>query len=129
MRKRKLREDKNLIICPKSKQFTDIIVCAASCEDSRYCEAYREKISLDILLNYVENHPNYKLVGELMATKKTSKKTEKTLWIMNDENKIEEITEKEVMKNPQDYMDVQIWDKPTYKYEVIIKLKRVRAES
>jgi len=127
LRKRNLRQNKNVIICPKSKQFTDIIVCAANCAENRYCEEYRKKISLDILLDFVEAHPNYKLIGELMATKETKSKETK-LWIMNKDNQVEEITEKEVLNNPQKYIKAQIWDKPTFKYEVIIKLKRVRVE-
>ncbi len=115
-----------MIICPKTKQFTDIIVCAANCTESQYCEVYKQKISLEILENFVENNPNYELKGELMASKQIAKG--KKLWILDKNDQVKEIDEKEVLENPKKYMDVQIWDKPTYKYELIIKLKRVRVD-
>lgn len=76
--------------------------------------------------NFVENNPNYELKGELMASKQIEKG--KKLWILDKNDQIKEIDEKEVLENPKKYMDVQIWDKPTYKYELIIKLKRIRVD-
>ena len=64
-----------------------------------------------------------------MAVKNQTKKAVTKFWIINAEKQVEEITEKEVMENPQKYLNVEIWDKPTFKYEVVIKLKKVRAES
>jgi hypothetical protein len=130
LRKRNFKQAKKTnIVCPKNKQFTDIIVCAANCVENRYCEIYRKKISLEILTDFVETHPNYKLIGELMAVKNQGKKTVTKFWIINEEKQVEEITEKEVMDNPQKYLNVEIWDKPIFKYEVVIKLKKVRVES
>jgi len=78
--RKRIRENKNLIVCHKSKQYTDIIVCAATCEDKRFCKIYKEKISLQILTDFIEKHPNYILVGELMATKSVKPK-ELTFWV------------------------------------------------
>jgi len=121
------KTNKNLIVCPKSKQYTDIIVCAANCDRKRYCEIYRERISLEILQEFIENHPNYILVGELIPSK-TNKPKETTFWVVTGENEFTEVTESEVMKNPQNYIDKQIWQKPPYKYEVVVTLKRIKVD-
>lgn len=126
--RRQVRENRNLVICPRNKQFTDLIVCAASCEYRRYCKIYKQKISLKILLDYVEKHPNYELVGELMPIAKAINKGEKKFWIVTGENQYIEVTEKEIMKNPQKYIKKQIWQKPPFRYEVVVTLKRVKAE-
>lgn len=60
-----------------------------------------------------------------MATKKTSKK-EKRFWILNKDKTFTEVSEKEVLDNPQEYLDKEIWEKPPYRYEVVISLKRIR---
>ncbi len=123
----RVKENKNLIVCPKSKQYTDIIVCAATCENKRFCKIYKERISLEILMEFIEKHPDYILVGELMATK-TVKPKETTFWVVMGENQFEEVTESEIMKNPQNYLDKQIWQKPPFKYEVVITLRKVKAD-
>jgi hypothetical protein len=121
--RREKRKDQNLIICPRTKQFTDLIVCAASCKNR--CEEYYKAISYEMLDKFVQQHPEYKIVGELMATKKTSKK-EKRFWVLNDDKTFTEVSEKELLDNPQEYLDKQIWEKPPYRYEVVISLKRIR---
>ena len=126
--RRIIRENKNLIVCPRNRQYTDIIVCAANCDYKRFCKIYKEKISIEILLEFVEKHPDYKLVGEIMATEKVINKGEKKFWVVSGENQFVEVTESEVMKNPQKYIKKQIWQKPSFKYEVIVTLKRVKAE-
>ena len=78
-------------------------------------------------MDFIEKHPNYILVGELMATK-SAKPKELTFWVVNEDNQYEEVTEKEVMKNPQNYLGKQIWQKPPFKYEVVITLKRIKAD-
>ena len=122
---RRKRLNKNLVICPRTKQFTDLIVCAASCQDR--CQIYRDSITLESLLEFVEQHPEYKIRGELMPAKKTVESKEKKFWIVGVDKKITEVSEKEIMDNPREYLDKKIWDKPTYKYEVIITLKRIKA--
>jgi hypothetical protein len=121
--RREKRKDQNLIICPRTKQFTDLIVCAASCKNR--CEEYYKTISYEVLEKFVQQHPEYKIVGEIMATKKTSKK-EKRFWILNKDKTFTEVSEKEVLDNPQEYLDKEIWEKPPYRYEVVISLKRIR---
>lgn len=121
------KENKNLIVCPKNKQYTDIVVCAANCPNKRYCSIYKEKISLEVLMSFIEKHPDYILIGELMPTK-TSKPKEPTFWIVNADNQLSEVTESEIMQNPQNYLDKQIWQKPPFKYEVIITLKKIKVD-
>lgn len=124
--RKKIRKDINLIVCPKSKQHTDIIVCAASCEDRRYCKQYRSKITNEILIDFIEKHPKYKLVGELMPTGKKAKTDEKIFFVISKDNQLEEVPEKEIMNNPQKYLKKQIWQKPPYHYELVVSLKRIK---
>jgi hypothetical protein len=115
----------NLVVCPQSKQFKDLVVCAASCE--RFCDQYLSNIRLDILEKYVEEHPEYKITGVIMAGQKTPQPKAKVFWVLDEDKKVIEVQEKEIMNNPQQYLDKEIWDKPPYKYEVVIALKRVKA--
>jgi hypothetical protein len=62
-----------------------------------------------------------------MATKPVKPK-ELTFWVVSEDNQFVEVTEKEVMKNPQEYLGKQIWQKPPFKYEVVITLKKVKAD-
>lgn len=118
------KKNKNLIVCPQSKQFKDLIVCAATCD--KFCSQYLQNIRLEILQEYVEQHPEYKLTGVIMAEKKSTQKVKK-FWVLDSEKKVVEVEEKEIIDNPQAYIDKEIWDRPPYKYEVIIALKRVKA--
>lgn len=61
-----------------------------------------------------------------MAEKKSTQKVKK-FWVLDSEKKVVEVEEKEIIDNPQAYIDKEIWDRPPYKYEVIIALKRVKA--
>jgi hypothetical protein len=78
-------------------------------------------------MSFIEKHPDYILIGELMPTK-TSKPKEPTFWIVNADNQLSEVTESEIMQNPQNYLDKQIWQKPSFKYEVIITLKKIKVD-
>ncbi|MDO9577057.1 MAG: hypothetical protein Q7J16_04160 [Candidatus Cloacimonadales bacterium] len=78
-------------------------------------------------MEFIEKHPDYILVGELMATK-TEKPKETTFWVVMGENQFEEVTESEIMKNPQNYLDKQIWQKPPFKFEVVVTLRKVKAD-
>lgn len=62
-----------------------------------------------------------------MPAKKTAESKEKKFWVVGVDKKITEVSQKEIMDNPREYLDKKIWDKPTYKYEVIITLKRTKA--
>ena len=59
---------------------------------------------------------------------KTTKPKETTFWVVTGENEFTEVKESELMKNPQDYIGKHIWQKPPYKYEVVVTLKRVKAD-
>jgi len=124
--RKQIRSDINLVICPKNKRHTDIIVCAASCEDRRYCREYRSKITDELLLDFIEKHPKYKLVGELMPTGKTVNKGENIYLVVSKDNQLEEVSEKEIMDNPQKYLQKQIWLKPPFHYELVVSLKRIK---
>lgn len=124
--RKKIRDDINLVVCPKNKQHTDIIVCAASCEDRRFCQEYKKNITNEMLLEFIKKHPKYKLVGELMATGKKTKTDEKIFFVISEENQMEEIPEKELLDNPQKYLKKQIFQKPPFHYELVVSLKRVR---
>lgn len=123
--RRTSKNSKNIIICPRDKQFKNIIVCAASCKNK--CSKYSEKISFKALEEYIKEHPEYKIEGEIMA-KKTSKKNEKKYWVFGKGKSYEEVTESEIVNNPAEFIGKEIWQKPTYKCEVVVKLKRHRAD-
>jgi hypothetical protein len=67
-----------------------------------------------------------------MATKKKIKDTDtkkiKYYWILNEDQKIQEVSEDEIINNPKEYLGQEIWDKPPNQYEIVITLKRKRKE-
>ena len=119
------KKNLNLVVCPRSKQFKDLIVCAAACD--KFCKQYIDNIRLSALMEYVEEHPEYKITGVIMVEKKTVIENEKKYWVIDSEQKVLEVTEKEILDNPQKYIDKEIWDRPPLKYEVIIALRKVKA--
>ena len=125
---RRKKRNERLIVCPRTKQFTDIVVCAASCQSR--CSIYRETITLEMLQNFIEKHPEYEIRGEIMPekTKPKPKAKENKYWILDEQNLVKEVSENMIMKNPQDYIGKQIWQKPPFKYDIVITLKRVKVE-
>jgi len=119
------KKNHNLVVCPRNKQFKDLVVCAASCD--KFCSQYIENIKLVELQKYVEEHPEYKIIGVIMAGQKTPPAKKKMFWVIDSDKKVREVEEKDIMENPQAYLNLEIWDRPPYKYEVIIALKRVKA--
>jgi hypothetical protein len=119
------KKKKNTIVCPLSKQFTDIVVCAVTCE--KKCALYNDKLDVQVLVDYVEKHPEYKLIGELMPNAKP-KKTVNKYWVMSEDNTYAEVTEKELMNNPKDYLDKKIFQKPPFSYQLVVTLKRVKED-
>ena len=120
-----------LIICPRNKHFKNIIACSAECEYRFKCREYVNKIDLRMLEIYVEKHPNYKIIGELMPVKKTEKVLEKKtnakkFWVMKSDKTIAEVNETEIINNPQKYIGKEIWERPPFKYEIVISLKKVK---
>ncbi len=87
-----------------------------------------EEISLELLQNYVEKFPDYKIVGEIMPTekKKTTAQVKK-YWVINEDKTVEEVTEADIKNNPQEYITKEIWDRPPFRYEVLISLKKIKA--
>jgi len=122
----KKRKNQNLIVCPRTKQFTDLVVCAASCDHKMRCSEYILKIDIEMLEQYIIDHPEYEIKGELMAKKKEITE-QKKFWVVDSEKKVEEVNEQEIMENPLKYQDKEIWDRPPYKYEVVVTLKRTKA--
>ncbi len=121
----KKRKNQNLIVCPRTKRFTDLVVCAASCDFKMKCSEYISKIDIEMLEQYIIDHPEYEIIGELMVKKKEVTE-QKMLWVVDSEKKVVEVTEKEIMENPLKYQDKEIWDRPPYKYEVVVTLKRTK---
>ncbi|MCF7911706.1 MAG: hypothetical protein K9M99_04200 [Candidatus Cloacimonetes bacterium] len=119
------KKNRNLVVCPHNKQFKDLVVCAACCD--KFCSQYIEGIKLVELQKYVEEHPEYKIIGVIMAGQKTAPSPKKLFWVIDSDKKVREVEEKEIINNPQAYLNMEIWDRPPYKYEVIIALKRVKA--
>lgn len=123
---------KKSIICKKNQRFESIFVCAINCRDK--CINYKNTINIQILRRFVENHPQYEIIGEIMPTNNqkskkidtaTPKKTdEKSYWILDSEGKVKEVAESEIINNPSDFFDREIWEKPPYQYELVISLKR-----
>ncbi|MCF7919635.1 MAG: hypothetical protein K9N06_06955 [Candidatus Cloacimonetes bacterium] len=62
-----------------------------------------------------------------MAEKKTVTEKVKKYWVIDSEKKVVEVAEKEILDNPQEYIMKEIWDRPPFKYEVIIALKKVKS--
>jgi hypothetical protein len=120
------KKKKNIIVCPLTKQFKNIVVCAVNCD--KKCTLYHDKLDVQVLIDYVEKHPEYKLIGELMPTAKP-KKTVNKYWVVNDEDKtFAEVTEKELMNNPKEYLDKKIWQKPPFSYQLVVTLKRIKED-
>lgn len=102
------------------------MVCAASCD--KRCDLYVEKINFNILEKFIAKHPEYIIIGEIMAKEKvTVKKNDvKIYWVVDENKKVTEVKESDIINNPQKYLNKQIWDRPPYKYKVIIALKKVK---
>ncbi len=124
-----MNKNKTTLICPKTKQFIKIFVCALNCKNK--CRKYINNIDLETFHNFVENHPQYEIIGEMMAKKTETKKAkidkdemQKIYWVTYDDKTYEEVTETEIKNNPEKFLKTQIWDKPPYQYDLVISLKR-----
>ncbi|MDX9977558.1 MAG: hypothetical protein RBS16_05925 [Candidatus Cloacimonadales bacterium] len=124
--------DSNNIICHKTKRFESMIVCASNCMTR--CNLFKRFFNIKILLDFVEQHPEYEIIGEIMqeakGTKKTGKtagkpqqKIEKLFWVITEGNFVE-VTESELLNNPIPYLDKLIVEKPRGEFELIVTLKK-----
>ena len=122
----KQNNNKTTLICPLTKRFESIFVCAINCHDR--CRQYLENVDISVLEEFVQLHPEYEIKGEIMPVSKntsnTDKKKVKEYWIIDDENRVEEVTEEEVLGDPQKFFNKNIWDKPPNQYEIVVALKR-----
>ena len=120
---RRFHNDNTSVICPRNKRFQSIFVCAVNCRNK--CSVYKTNVNIKALLDFVQNHPDYVIAGEIMATKKVEPtKNEKLFWVVDKDNHFKEVTEKELMENPLEYLQKQIWDRPPNEYELVISLKK-----
>jgi len=121
--------DSHNIICYKTKRFENIIVCASQCLER--CDLFKRFFSLNILQEYIEQHPEYEILGEIMAQSKTTTKSntktetvkQKLYWVIT-ENTFEEVTESELINNPVPYLGKVIFEKPKDQFELIVTLKK-----
>ena len=122
----KQNNNKTTLICPLTKRFESIFVCAINCHDR--CRQYLENVDISVLEEFVQLHPEYEIKGEIMPVSKntsnTDKKKVKEYWIIDDENRVEEVTEEEILGDPQKFFNKNIWDKPPNQYEIVVALKR-----
>lgn len=67
-----------------------------------------------------------------MATKKKITDTDnskiKHYWVLDEDRKVIEVSEEEIINNPKQYLSQEIWDKPPNQYEIVITLKRKKKE-
>ncbi|MCB5230653.1 MAG: hypothetical protein LHW55_03395 [Candidatus Cloacimonetes bacterium] len=116
------------LICPLTKRFESIYVCALNCKHK--CQLYIDSLHISVLEEYILQYPEYEIKGELMAVKKQTTsadtKKQKAFWILDNEGKVVEVIEQDIIDSPQDFLDKEIWDKPPNQYELVITLKRKR---
>jgi hypothetical protein len=120
------KSKKTTLICPLTRRFESIFVCALNCPDR--CKLYADSITYEMLSEYIESYPDYEIKGELMPTKKkitdTDTKRVKQYWILDENRQVVEVSEDEIVNNPKEYLSQEIWDKPPNQYEIVITLKR-----
>ena len=121
-----VEKKKTNLICPLTKRFESIYVCALNCPNR--CRLYVESISYELLEEYIQSYPDYEIKGEIMPTKKKITDTDtrkiKHYWVLDKDRKVQEVSEDEIINNPKLYLSEEIWDKPPNQYEIVITLKR-----
>ena len=132
LKKPKTGNNPEIILCRKSKQFENIIVCTFKCFER--CEAYFNQFDIEIIQKYIDTHPNYEMKGVIMpATKKMNHplgekkkdpKKEKLYWIITDENQYLEVSQQEIMDNPAEYIGKQLFEKPKDEFEILVMIKK-----
>jgi protoporphyrinogen oxidase len=135
MRKKPCKTGNNpeIILCKKSKRFENLIVCTLQCFDR--CEQYKKQFDIELIKNYINNHPDYEMKGVIMPTSKkvATKPTtvvsapvvkQKLYWIITDENQFVEVTEEEIINNPAEYIGKDMFEKPKDQYEIVVTIKK-----
>ena len=119
-----VKKIKKSLICHKTKRFESIFVCAANCRD--HCSAYAENICIEALEYYVQQYPEYEIIGEIMPQAITPKKvkTEKLYLVKDADGKFSDVPEGEIMKNAKEYMNKEIWEKSPNQYELVVTLRK-----
>jgi hypothetical protein len=134
MRKKPSKTGNNpeIILCRKSKRFENLIVCTYQCFDR--CEQYWKQFDIELIKNYINNHPDYEMKGVIMPTnKKVATKPavvyapaekQKLYWVITDENQYVEVTESDIINNPAEYIGKDMFEKPKDQYEVVVVIKK-----
>jgi hypothetical protein len=134
MRRKKISktgDNPEVILCKKTHQFANIIVCTYQCFDR--CDLFYRQFDMEMLYRYIETHPNYEIKGVIMSTgknvtpvKPTHSKSakEKVYWIITGENEFTEVTESEIISNPAEYLGKPMFEKPRDQYEVVVTIKK-----
>jgi protoporphyrinogen oxidase len=135
----KTGKNPELLVCKRTKQFQNIIVCTYQCFDR--CISYFEKFDIETITNYIESHTEYEMLGVIMPTKKIPvsavpettevhipvkpiNKNEKIYWVITDENQYAEVTESEIINNPAEYFGKPMFEKPKEQYEVVVTIRK-----
>ena len=126
----KTGDNPEIILCKKSKRFENILVCTYQCFDR--CEQYKTKFDIELIENYITQHPDYEMKGIIMPVGKkstqkvqeTAKSTVKLYWIITDENQFLEVTEEEIINNPAQYLGKPMFEKPKDEFEIIVTIKK-----
>jgi len=124
----KIGNNPEIILCRKSKRFENIIVCTSKCLNR--CDQYKKNFNIEIIKNYIINHPDYELKGVIMPVSKKAtettitSKTEKTYWFVTEEKQLLEVTESEVINNPAEYLGKEMYEKPKDQYEIVVMIRK-----
>lgn len=118
-----IKRVKKSLICPRTKRFESIYVCAANCKNR--CFLYNQNICIEVLEQYIQLHPEYEIIGELMPEQKLKPKPkEKSFLTKNKDGLFMEVSEKTIINNPKEYMESEIWEKSPNQYELVVSLRR-----
>ena len=78
-----------------------------------------------MLEQYIQLHPEYEIIGELMPEQKLKPKPkEKSFLTKNKDGLFMEVSEKTIINNPKEYMESEIWEKSPNQYELVVSLRR-----
>ena len=136
----KIGNNPEIILCPKSKRFANIISCTYQCYNR--CDLYFKQFNIEIIKKYIETHPEYEMKGVIMPSSKIATQTkipeskptskpdskEKIYWIISEDNQFAEVTETEIISNPAEYIGKPMYEKPKDQYEIVVIIKKKNKE-